>query len=145
MVNDTMLVISSGCYSDYSVDCIFDGTREEAEETAKKMNTLESAYSDFRVEELPLYHFGDSVGTITYILNTTIHQDELLSGEISGEADEYSYYVPFFYEEHDTRITIKEGREHLSKTIKVSGTDKENVKKVFYDTVAQVKAEMLEL
>lgn len=123
-------VVSSGEYSDYSVDCVF-LSREAADEYVERRNRMER-YESYRVEEFGIYDSVPSMWTkhnVYVWVNPPAHRIE-----DKGEMFDYHYVVvgdePEFVPAHEEPGIVAS-----------SGPDLERCRKSCRDLYARVMAE----
>lgn len=136
----TMHAISSGSYSDYSVDLIVDGDRATAQAVADKMNAIgRSSYDDYKVEEITVIRSVDDIHAITWWEFAL----EYRRGVVTSR--EWSYVATEFGDAPDASAIVTEGGLWCGgHAVKARSTDRERAVKVASDRMAQWRSEQNE-
>ena|SRR5215216_4142485 len=127
----TVWAVSSGEYSDYSVNELFT-TKELAEEHAERMNARER-YSDHRVEEFDLWDERPPV-YVVYHRQARVH-----AGGVSEERSWSAEYVGRPSEGQRLQINDLGGPNGW---FSVVSTDLQRLEKVWAERVAKLQAEL---
>lgn len=138
---DSVWLVSSGSYSDYSVHAAFT-TKELAEETASVFNAATDSWHDYFVEERPLLSRPGEMVT-TWRASVNIWDDGTTSDmrEVSARVEPE---VNLLYPEDAVparwrwvRAPVHQGK---GGRLEVSGVDLERVRRVFGDKRAEILA-----
>jgi hypothetical protein len=131
----TLWAISSGDYSDYSVNAVFD-----TEEDARAAIALGLGE---RLEEMDYYRAGDTPvkREIWQAHSGRINAD----GSMAIPANEAGRMTPWVPSSRPDRPKVTEERENGGIWITVEAPSKEMAEKVLHDRVAKARAELLGL